>query len=58
MSPIDINSEEQRDRFQTEKPKKKSYTTGTILDTTPATVHTNGAANPHQIISKLQAQQK
>jgi hypothetical protein len=30
---------------------KNSHTTGTILDITPASVHTNGAANPHQIIS-------
>jgi hypothetical protein len=32
---------------------KNSHTIETILDTTPATVHTNGAANPHQIISRL-----
>jgi hypothetical protein len=35
-----------------------NHTTGTILDTTPTTVHTNSAANPHQIISRLHAQQK
>jgi hypothetical protein len=58
MSPIDINSEEQRDRCQTEKPIKYSHTTGTILDTTPATVHTTDAANLHEIISRLHAQQK
>jgi hypothetical protein len=57
MSLVDINSEEQRGVLDQEA-HKNSHTTGTILDTTPVTTHTNGAANPHQIISRLHAQQK
>ena len=46
MSPIDIKSEEQKDRCQTEKPIKTPTPQGLFQTPPPATVHTTGAAKP------------